>query len=83
MSLSDDQILKDEDNALDKLGKSINSESNVLGAIKAVTVFEENLAKAKNLETKDGKTVIDPEMKQKINQEALIQGIREEMEMDR
>lgn len=74
MSLVDDQILNDSQNALDELSKRINREKNPMKAAEAVLSFEDGMAKAKNektVEAKPGKTIINPE--------ELLREIQEDM----
>ena len=81
MSLADDQIINNDSyNALDEYGKRINKCKYVLEAVQATTEFDIELEKAKKKEKVEGKTVIDPEAKQKIDYEALVRGIKDEME---
>lgn len=74
MSLVDDQIRNDSENALDELSKRVNKEKNPIRAAEALLKFETDLERAqkKTKETVEpGKTVINPE--------ELLRGIQEDM----
>ncbi len=65
MSLVDDQIINDSNNALDELSKRINRVKNPIEAAIAVSRFEEDMIRTKeddkNKKNGEGKTIIDPE----------------------
>ncbi len=86
MSLVDDQALSGllnghPYNALDVLASDIDKCRDKKEAMKIISEFE-NKIKDKDRETKEGKTVIDPEKKpsEKIDQQQLLRGIQEDME---
>ncbi len=73
MSLVDDQIRNDSDNALDKLSREINNAKDPLKAVAKIQQFEEDLNKAKTKKpTKDKNTIVVPDN--------LLREIREDME---
>ena len=75
MSLVDDQIITNQYNALDELGRRVNKVSgkDPMKAAQAVIDFEADMEKAKEVKEKvePGKTVIDPE--------ELLRGIQDDM----
>ncbi len=83
MSLGDDQIRRDNSyNLLDKWSEDANKSKDVLAAIQAAAELEAGIERAKKQKENDtGKSVSEPEpTDEKIDQEALLKGIKQEME---